>query len=149
MRSVLYPARAGAWMLVLFGEVRNAGSGPEANVDVVAELRDAKGRVVATERAPLGVALGPAELTSLYEAKRPKPDEAVAPGSSAPFTVVMLQPPPQLEALEHDVVLVRVPPPPMVQPAPPPEPASEAEPPAKAKLKGKSKAKAKGKAKGD
>lgn len=117
LRSILYPTATGADVLVFVGEAQNRGSTPQGAIDVVAEVRDGAGRLVATARGPLGVEVSPPSLSRLTDNESlaaTYADEAqgldnlgVAPGKVAPFTVVVLRPPPGLEDLEHLVHLER------------------------------------------
>ena len=154
MRSVRYPTSAGRELLVFTGEAENRAAQPRGPVDVVAELRDPNGQVVASERAPLGLALGPQELASLVDQESlrtafrklavEKGEAPLQPGARAPFTVVLLDPPSGLARLSHSVRLIGgsvVAPPP---PSPPPPQTVEPRPPLeepKSKVKGKGKGK--------
>ncbi len=160
MRSVLYPVAGGEWALVFFGEAKNTAQEPRRHFEVVAELRDAGGRVLASQRGPLGIGLSapdvarlekPEALAELYKTRmRESPAaESLEPGKTAPFTIVLLQPPPQVERLQHEVALkvgeAWSPPPPAPEPVP--EDADEALDAKGKKAKGKLKGKLKGKAK--
>ncbi|MBI5510653.1 MAG: zinc-ribbon domain-containing protein [Deltaproteobacteria bacterium] len=159
MRSVLYPTKNGKQVLVFAGIVANQSAEPQPPADVIGEVLDGSGRVLATDRAPLGLTLGPRELTSIDDnlpaAELFKPQVAkngrppLAAGAVAPFTVVIAQPPPGLAALTHRVRLdkseVAAPPPPPKPALPTVAPESEdSEDDAKSKKKG---AKDKGKKK--
>jgi predicted Zn finger-like uncharacterized protein len=157
MRAVVYPV-SGLPVLVFFGDAKNSSGTTRSGLDVVATVRTRAGRVMASERAPLGVSLTPPELASLhdssalaalYQAKvGAAGPSSLSPGAVAPFTVVIFRPPPQLESLEHIVELA-----PskgwQAERPPPAEPtAADLEALGKGKKgKGKLKGKAKGKAK--
>ncbi|MEE8409270.1 MAG: zinc-ribbon domain-containing protein [Myxococcota bacterium] len=147
LRSVTYPTAIGNEMLIFVGTAENRSGDVRKQIDVVAELRDAGGRVVASERAPLGLPLGPAELYGLTDGEsvaeafralaREHGEPTVAAGTTVPFTVVLLEPPSGLSALSHTVFLKAggavLPAP---EPEPEPEPVVEPEP-RKGKRKGK------------
>lgn len=114
-RSVLYPTASGRNVLVFVGTAENRSGELRQGIDVVAQLRATDGSVVASNRAPLGLALGPAEISSVSDQHsiderfralaRERGEPAVAAGSSAPFTVVMLAPPSEPSDLQHTVRL--------------------------------------------
>ncbi|MBI3178321.1 MAG: DUF3426 domain-containing protein [Deltaproteobacteria bacterium] len=114
-RSVLYPIGNGSEVLVVMGSARNGAQETRAGIDAVAELRDASGRVVVSERAPLGLALGPDDLAQLtdrdslesaFERKLSAGGlPAIKPGDTAPFTIVVFNPPAALSDLVHRVRL--------------------------------------------
>lgn len=150
VRSLLYPLQNGAAALVFTGEARHQGT--IVDVDVVAEVFDALGRLVATERAPLGEMLTPVELAPLTDfaslaalLERPRPP--VAPGAGndvgVPYMVVLLDPPAPIEAYTQRVRLapaLPAPPPPPdaaipAVAAPEPDPTTELPLPAKATLR--------------
>ncbi len=156
MRSVLYPVETGRHVLVFTGTAQNHSPSPQKELDAVAELVDRAGRVIATERAPLGLALGPAELASLsdrtsvqaafLEAAKRQPSLVIPSGAAAPFTVVIVQPPLGLESLIHRVRLEKGAPFIVPAPKPAPEPVvipTEPEGDTDLKLKGKKALKAK------
>ena len=137
MRSVLYPTRSGRRVLVFVGNAENRSAQPRTQIDVVAEIRNRDGRLVATDRAPLGLALSPPEVAALTDReslnsafeklvlKVGQPE--VKSRETAPFTVVVLDPPSGLADLEHNVRLDKgeqiatpqpEPEPPEVQPEP-------------------------------
>jgi hypothetical protein len=133
---------------VFVGTAENRSGESRDQIDVVAELRASDGSVVATGRAPLGLSLGPVEISGLSDPAsineafrslaRRRGEPSVAAGASAPFTVVMVAPPAELSDLQHSVRLAGggavLPPPPE------PERAAEPEPDArKAKRKHKAK----------
>jgi predicted Zn finger-like uncharacterized protein len=115
MRSVLYPTRAGNQLLVFAGTAENRSGEPRSQIDVIAELYDEAGRVLATERAPLGLVLSPGDIAGLSDrnsvaeafkqlvAKHGPP--LIQAGGTAPFTVVMTQPPAGLGNLIHRIRL--------------------------------------------
>lgn len=133
LRSVLYPTAAGRDVLVFVGTAENRSGMSRHQIDVVAELRAPDGSVVATSRAPLGLSLGPAEISELSDPAsideafralaRRQGEPSVAAGASAPFTVVMVGPPADLSDLQHTVRLAGG----EVVLPPPPEPARAAE----------------------
>lgn len=149
MRSSFYPTRTGEQALVFEGEVTNLGAEARQRVQVTAEVRDQGGRLLASARAPVGVALVPPDLwasddpAALERAYRPAPAAAppdtVPPGATVPFTVVISRPPPQAEH-QKLVVSLGYADPPRVE-APPPAPAEPEPAPARSKgkprLKGK------------
>ncbi|MEK7704432.1 MAG: zinc-ribbon domain-containing protein [Myxococcota bacterium] len=154
MRSLLYPAADGRWLLVFVGEVENRGEVAEEAIDVVVEVADPSGRTLASGRAPLGVSLGPTQLTQvrdvdslrqIYDARIAELHLAsrVAPGGKSRYTAVIVQPPSNLRALIHRVRLVQGTP--RVLAPPEPQPTDEATDEAASRL---GKAKRKGKLKG-
>jgi hypothetical protein len=112
----VYPTSRGSSVLVFTGDVKNTGATAVENLDVVAELRDASGSLIATAREPLGVVLTVAELASLddqasidraFAAKRAS--GAIAAGAQIPYMVVMAPVPRQLRTGRHLVRLVQRP----------------------------------------
>jgi hypothetical protein len=129
MRSVLYPTRAGRQILVFVGKAENRSGQPRQDIDAVAELHDREGRLVAAARSPLGLTLGPAELSGLtdqgslaaaWRERVGKQAPPVVPSrATAPFTVVLFNPPAKLSDLVHSVRLDKSEPR-VVAPLPPP-----------------------------
>ncbi len=148
-RSVLYPIGSGNEVLVVLGTAKNGGRETRAGIDAIAELQDASGRVLASERAPLGLALGPGDLakvvdrdsllTTVRDKLTSQGPTTITPGEMAPFTVVIFSPPAALGELVHRVRLEKsqlLLLPPAAAPITDAEPDSELR---KGKLKGKGK----------
>ncbi len=137
MRSVLYPIATRTWALVFFGTVHNTAREPRV-VDVVAELRNATGEVLARAQAPVGLKIEAPQLATLgndasvlalyRDAVQKRAGRGyLAAGEEANYAVIVLRPPPanQLAELEHSVELV--PGETWVRPPPPPPPVTPAQ----------------------
>jgi len=133
IRSVLYPTRAGKQVLVFVGRAENRAGEARKHVAAVAELRNRKGELVASARAPVGLALNPGFVSNLtdsdslakaYSSLAVEQGEPTLPSRGVvPFTVVLLQPPKGLADLEHSVRLAKGEP--VLKPEPEPEPEPE------------------------
>jgi len=151
MRSVTYPRQNGEDVLVVLGNARNSTKTAHDDLFVVAELRNRKGKVLASNRAPVGLPLDAPQIYGLtnedslaaaYSTERGTIAGTPLPANgSAPFTVVILSPPPRAGDLLHRLALETGTP--VAAPAPPPTPEPEAEPvveddsPRKGKRKGR------------
>ncbi len=154
MRSVLYPTRGGKEVLVFVGRAENRADEARTHVAAVAELRNRRGELVTSARAPVGIALSPAFVADLTDRQslddayavlaREQGEPRLASKAVAPFTVVFLQPPKGLADLEHTVRLAKGEP--VLAPEPTPaEPVEEAEVEAEEGDERKGKRKRKGK----
>lgn len=113
VHAVSFPTQRGR-ALVVAGEASHRSTKPRNDLYVVAEFVGKDGKVVATEKAPLGVALTPAQLRQLSDAKSydlalQKGIEgshlAVPQERAVPYTVVFLSPPRGLKGLTQSVRL--------------------------------------------
>ncbi|MEM6533209.1 MAG: zinc-ribbon domain-containing protein [Myxococcota bacterium] len=116
VRSVLYPSRLGAELLVFVGEVENRGAVKGEDLDVVARLVDTEGSVVASATAPIGVVFDVGELADVVDRRdvdgliRKKLADGlggpIGAGERRDFMVVLPSPPSRVSVLSHQVVVV-------------------------------------------
>jgi len=113
MRSFLYPLQSGTPVLIFSGDAENRSQTAQHILEAVAELVDYQGHIVATARAPLGVSLTPADINSLTDHDTLQalldrkadalPGDAIVPGASNPYTVVVFHPPAHPEWYVHRI----------------------------------------------
>jgi hypothetical protein len=116
MRSVLYPTRNGKQVLVFVGRAENRAAESREQIAALAELHNRKGNLVASARAPVGLALDPGSVADLTDAASlaaayrelavEQGQPTLASRAVVPFTVVLLEPPERLAELRHTVRLV-------------------------------------------